>query len=280
MSARNVPQLTFESIQIRARYQAVPRKGTMPQEQSQTVNVRACVSSLHPKIGYAEIHNASVIRRFPFFSNLSLEECQEIVSLARQEEYARKQTIYLEGDPVRQILLLISGCVKVSQVGQNGAEVILRLNAPGDMLGKIGCSQTRHRSMAQALNPSIMLAWDVAVFESLSQRIPALRRNTVDTLSERLEKLEERFREMSTERVAARLSREIIRLLVQVGKPVDGGTEINLSREDLAQLIGTTLFTVSRLLSDWDERGIVSARREAVSVLNLQALQQLAESIE
>jgi CRP-like cAMP-binding protein len=89
--------------------------------------------------------------------------------------------------------------------------------------------------------------------------------------------LEQRFREISTERVASRLSREIVRLLAQVGRVVNGTVEIALSREELAQLTGTTLFTVSRLLSDWDERGIVSTRREAVSVNDLHALQQLAE---
>jgi CRP-like cAMP-binding protein len=59
---------------------------------------------------------------------------------------------------------------------------------------------------------------------------------------------------------------------------VQGGIEIRLSREELAQLTGTTLFTVSRLLSEWNERGIVSTRREGVSVHNFQALAELAES--
>src|ERR1700730_8635992 len=220
---------------------------------------------------------AALVQNSPLFSSISAEECREIVSAAHQEEFARRQTIYLEGDPVRQIVLLLSGCAKVSQVGQNGTEVILRLNSPGEVVGKVGYNQARHCSMAQALSASTALVWDATVFESLSQRFPALRRNTVHTLSERLEKLEERFREISTERVAARLSREIVRLLAQVGRRVNGTIEINLSREELAQLIGTTLFTVSRLLSDWDERGIVTTRREAVSVNDLEALQQLAE---
>jgi CRP-like cAMP-binding protein len=97
------------------------------------------------------------------------------------------------------------------------------------------------------------------------------------SLAIQLEELEQRFREISTERVASRLSREIVRLLAQVGRVVNGTVEIALSREELAQLTGTTLFTVSRLLSDWNERGIVSTRREAVSVNDLLALQQLAE---
>jgi CRP-like cAMP-binding protein len=250
----------------------------MPDEHSQELIVPS------PQVAPMTSHESSAHRRaalvqhFSLFLNLSPEECREIVSSARQENYERRQTIYFEGDPVSQIVLLTSGCVKVSQLGQNGSEVILRLHSVGDVVGKTGCSKSRHCSMAQALAPSSALVWDAGVFESLSQRFPILRRNTVLSLCERLEKLEERFREISTERVAARLSREIMRLLPQVGRRVNGVIEINLSREELAQLIGTTLFTVSRLLSDWDERGIVNTGRESVSVNDLQALQQLAES--
>jgi CRP-like cAMP-binding protein len=131
--------------------------------------------------------------------------------------------------------------------------------------------------MAQALRISTLIAWDTAVFEGLSQRYPTLRHNAARILCQHLEELEERFREVSTEKVAARLSHQLVRLLNQVGLRVNGKVEINLSREELAQLTGTTLFTVSRLLSEWDQLGIVSTRREAVAVHDLQALVELSE---
>jgi CRP/FNR family transcriptional regulator, nitrogen oxide reductase regulator len=124
---------------------------------------------------------------------------------------------------------------------------------------------------------STALVWDATVFETISQRSQLLRRNITYLLCQQLHELEERFREISTERVSARLSHQLVRLHNQVGRRVSGGVEIRLSREELAQLTGTTLFTVSRLLSDWNQRGIVRTRREAVSVHNLQALVQLAE---
>ena len=95
--------------------------------------------------------------------------------------------------------------------------------------------------------------------------------------SRRLDEMDQRFREISTEKVAPRLSSQLVRLLNQVGKRVNGHVEISLSREELAQLTGTTLFTVSRLLCQWELLGIVSARREAVHVLNLQALTALSQ---
>jgi len=121
-----------------------------------------------------------------------------------------------------------------------------------------------------------MLAWDKPIFEALSQRLPTLRRNTARILEERLQEMQERFREIATEKVAPRLSSELVRLLHQVGRRVNGHVEISLSREELAQLTGTTLFTVSRLLCQWEVRGIVSSRRETVLVRNLPALIELS----
>jgi len=92
----------------------------------------------------------------------------------------------------------------------------------------------------------------------------------------RLQDMDQRFREVSTQKVAPRLSSELIRLLDQVGKRVNGHVEISLSRAELAQLTGTTLFTVSRLLCRWELLGIVSARRESVLVRDLPALVELS----
>ena len=93
-----------------------------------------------------------------------------------------------------------------------------------------------------------------------------------------LDDMHERFREISTERVASRLSSQILRMMHQVGRRVNGETAISISREELAQLTGTTLFTVSRLLADWGRQGIVAARREVVSIRNLRALVDLSET--
>jgi CRP/FNR family transcriptional regulator, nitrogen oxide reductase regulator len=230
-------------------------------------------------VGSAVQRRAEAVQHFPLFSNIPNAECREIVSAAHEREFLRRQTIFLEGDPVRHIILLTSGCAKTLQCGQNGSEVILRLSGPGDLVGTIStCMPGQHCSMARTMSASTALVWDFNSFEAATERFPILRRNAVQILSKRLHEMEERYREISTEKVAGRLSHQLVRLLNQVGREVDGAVEICLSREELAQLTGTTLFTVSRLLSDWDERGIVSTRREAVSVHNMKALRELGES--
>ncbi len=217
-------------------------------------------------------------QRSPLLAGLSVADCATIVTGGHERHFSRRETIFIEGDPMRQVMLLLTGCVKLTQFGQSGCEVILRLTGPGEVVGALVTSAAGdHCSTAQALEPSSALVWDSGSFEGLSERFPALRRNSVRILQERLREMDQRFREVSTEKVAPRLSSQLVRLFAQVGKRTNGHVEISLSREELAQLIGTTLFTVSRLLCQWESLGIVNARRESVMVLDLAALSRLSE---
>jgi CRP/FNR family transcriptional regulator, nitrogen oxide reductase regulator len=223
---------------------------------------------------------ATLVQRSPLFANVSPADCREIVSAARESKFARRDTIFLEGDPIRHVILLTSGSAKVIKLGQNGTEVILLLAGPGDVVEVTGLpAPGRHCSMAQALRASTALVWESTAFQALTERFPALRRNILNVVAERLRELQERYREISTEKVATRLSHQLLRLFNQLGRSVngDGTLKINLSREELAQLTGTTLFTVSRLLSDWKERGLLSPGRECVYVHNIEGLREFAE---
>jgi CRP/FNR family transcriptional regulator, nitrogen oxide reductase regulator len=216
--------------------------------------------------------------RSSLFSGASSAAYKEVVSVAHEKKFESGQVIFCQGDPAGQVLLLVAGCVKLLQVGANGDEIILRLIGPGELIGIAESRIRTHNSTARAQQPCSAFAWDISTFEALFERHTFLRRNMLNMLLHHLDDMHERFREISTERVAVRLSSQIIRMMHQVGRQVNGGIEISISREELAQLIGTTLFTVSRLLSDWDRQGIVAARREAVSVRNLRALVDLSET--
>jgi CRP-like cAMP-binding protein len=220
-----------------------------------------------------------MVQRFALFANIPASDCAQILALAHEKDFPRRQTLFFEGDSVKQIVLLTSGCVKVTQFGPNGSEVILRLTGPGELVAAFGSwAGGVHCSTAQTLQPSRALVWDIATFEAMSERVPALRRNTANILCRRLRELEDRFREISTQKVAPRLGSQLLRLVNQVGRRVEGAVEISLSQEELAQLTGTTLFTVSRVLSQWEQLGIVNTRREAVLVRDVNALAGLSEA--
>ena len=217
------------------------------------------------------------VQRFEAFSEISSFDCAAIVADAQETQFQRHSTIFSEGSPATRVALLLSGCMKVTQGRAQGQEVILRLNGPGDLLGKLGNqARANHAYTTYTVQPSVALVWEIDNFEAAVNRFPILRRNIASILERHLTELEIRYREVSTEKVPSRLSNLQVRLVSQVGKRIEGCVEIALSRRELAQLTGTTLFTVSRLLCQWEAQGIVSARREVVLVHDVPALLELS----
>ena len=215
-------------------------------------------------------------QRFEVFSEIPGSDCAAIIAEAQELQVQRHSVIFSEGNPATQVAILLSGCMKVTQ-GAQGQEVIMRLNRPGDLLGIVGSQgRTTHSYTTRAVQPSVALVWETENFEAAINRCPLLRRNVANLLDRHLTELEVRYREVSTEKVSSRLSNLLVRLVSQVGRRIDGYVEIALSRRELAQLTGTTLFTVSRLLCQWETLGIVSARREVVLVHEVPALLELS----
>ena len=219
----------------------------------------------------------AVVGQFALFTNASPSDCAAVVSAAQEIQLSRRETMFAEGEPANQIWLLTSGCAKITQLTPSGGEVILRLSGPGELMGMFGgLSKGVHLSTARAVKISTSLVWERPAFEAMLERFSALRRNLAHILSDRLSEMEQRFREISTERVASRLSSQLVRLHRTIGNRQMDGVELTLSQHELAQLIGTTLFTVSRQLAQWEQRGILKTRREAVLICNLPALAEFS----
>jgi CRP-like cAMP-binding protein len=213
----------------------------------------------------------------PLFSNIPHQDCEKIISTARKKTVPQGQTLFGQNGRARQVLLLISGCAKVMHLNSNGDETITRLSIPGDIHGvSRDCPSEDSGASVVALQLSGALVWDALVFESLLERFSALSCNVSQILDQQLQNMEKRFSELATEHVPSRLLKEIIRLVDRVGHRANGHIEINFSCEELAQMTGTTLFTVSRLLSAWERQGALITRKRVVEVHDPQALINLA----
>ena len=179
----------------------------------------------------------------------------------------RNELLFLQGRPFLALILLQSGLVKHTQVGPNGNEVLLRFSGKGDIVdipAEARCCS--HTCSARAIESCQALVWDYRRIELFELLYPQLRDNISHLLCRKLEELEERFLEMATEKVPMRLSLALARLVHQIGKPSQMGIQVSLRREELAQMTGSTISTVSRLLSGWSEQGFVVPCRESVVV--------------
>jgi CRP-like cAMP-binding protein len=212
-----------------------------------------------------------------FFTGLSSHECEEIAFSARARTFARNELLFAQGQPIRNLVLIQTGSVKLFQ-SADGDQVILWMNGSGDTVCMPAeSSDSSYTCSARAMEKCRTLIWEYDSLQNLLVEYPQIRKNISQILSSRLNELEERFREVATARVAKRVALTLMRLLKQVGKMSGGGIEVLLSREELAQMTGTTLFTVSRILSKWKDAGFVEPRREAVVVLDQRRLMEEAD---
>ncbi|HEY2121466.1 MAG TPA: Crp/Fnr family transcriptional regulator [Candidatus Acidoferrum sp.] len=224
------------------------------------------------------VERCETISASALFAGLSQPECVEIASSARARTFARDELLFVQGQPVSRMVLLQAGSVKLTQLSSSGSEALLWMNGVGDAIGMPGTASCSHSCSARAMERCHALTWEYRQVGDLLAEYPRVRQNVNNIVSSRLHELEERFREVSTEKVAPRLALTLLRLVRKIGKQGSDGIDVSLSREELAQMTGSTLFTISRIFSKWAEEGFVLPRRNGVVVLDTVRLQQVGET--
>lgn len=212
----------------------------------------------------------------PLFSGLSRAECLEVANSAKSVCYSHGQTIFLQDDPVRHVYVVATGMVKVTQVSKSGKETLLRVERTGSLVDDVTGASQLHSLSARAMGSCCLLVWEASLFDSFSQHIVAIQRNATEIMRNRLRSLQERFCDVTTQRVPQRLARLVIQLAAE--ETPGAFRPIVLSREELAQMVGTSLFTVSRLLSSWAESDILTLDRKEVVIEDLPRLLELGEA--
>lgn len=221
------------------------------------------------------------IEDISLFCRLSKDELQSVISMARRQCFGSRQRIFREGDPSSGIFLLASGRVKLTRLSRKGDQVLLRVVDQHEVVGQLGLSAgSWHTLTAETMEPSLVLTWGIQVFEALCERMPALANNSLHIVANSQRLLEERFLEQITAPTPARLARLLVRLVEKRGGSIHKPARIEgFLRQELAQMIGTTIFTVSRLLCHWEKLGILKPQRETVVIKSPRRLIQFAEAI-
>ena len=222
----------------------------------------------------------SLVRQCALFQGLPLEGRVEAACLSRAWSLPPKAVLFREGDPVREFSVLYAGRVKLTQHTRRGGEALVRVISEGQACAWPGIfADAAYLGTAVALEPSQALVWSRKDVEGLFDRFPVLSRSALRVISRRMREMQDRYRELATEQVPLRLVRTLLRVVQPDGRRFEDGvfSDVPLSRRDLAQLTGTTLFTVSRLLGEWERAGVLEARRECVVIPDPQALRRLVD---
>jgi len=223
------------------------------------------------------------LRKVELFHGLSDGELDQLAAAAVLRKVEEGGFYFYQGDPAERIFVLVEGRVKLTQASPDGQQVLLRIAEEHTMFGGVTMAQAEiYPVSAQAAENSAALTWSKLDIMGFVNRFPPLALNALKLMAGHAQEFQERYRQLATERVERRLARTLLRLAAQTGKKTPEGVLIGLAltRQDLAEMTGTTLFTVSRILSGWEDKGLVVLGRERVTIRFPHGLVSIAEDLE
>jgi CRP-like cAMP-binding protein len=230
---------------------------------------------------YDSITFSDTFSRSDFFAGIKKEKLSEIFSLGHRRVYKSGATVFREGNPALRSYWVLKGRLKLSKLHEGGKEAIVRYISPGEITAAVAVfNEKNYPVTAQAVGIVEVVGWAHQTMLELMTAHPQLAINMLRAVVERLDDIQRRYLGMRVERVEKRIAQALLRIMKQSGRKTDEGILIDfrLSRQDLADYTGTTLYTVSRTLSNWEKNGWIASGRERIVVTNPHALMTFAET--
>ena len=224
--------------------------------------------------------DGNLIRALDIFSAMDEAELDDVIAHAKAQRVPKGTAVFQQGEPARFFFVLLHGRLKVVKVTPQGQQVLIRFISPGDIFGIAKALRLEdYPATATAVVDSITLIWPNETWDDLMKRHPSLASNVMETMGARLQEAHTRLKELSTEEVEPRVAHTLLRLVAQSGRNTDEGVLIDfpITQQDLAQASGTTLHSVSRILSAWESAGLVVVGRRKIIVSDVQGLSHVAE---
>ncbi|MDP2080355.1 MAG: Crp/Fnr family transcriptional regulator [Pseudotabrizicola sp.] len=224
----------------------------------------------------------SLLTNLPPFRRLSRPQIREILDAATPLRFDPGIAVFSEGMAVERFFLLMDGHIRVIRTTPGGDQIIALHIAPGQLFG-IGAAlgRTTYPATAMTADDCLTLAWPNRMWAQFTKRYEGFATETYKVVGERVGEMNNRIVELATQQVEQRVACAILRLITQTGHKVESGIEIGLpiTRQNLSDMTGTTLHTVSRLLSGWERDGIVASERRKITVTAPHRLVELSGAV-
>lgn len=221
----------------------------------------------------------ALLRSCALFSRLSADDRRKVAEVSAARTFEKGDRVFSEGDPSEMLFTVVSGRIKVVKAIPGGKELILEILGPGDPLGAIAAYESRpYPASAIALENSVCIASKRGAFMALLETCPSLVRGMLGGFSLRVIELGKRLSEITGSRVEARFAQIFLKLADRLGRPRGASifVALVLSRQDLADLAGTTMETSIRIMSRWGKEGLVSTEPDGFVIHSRDNLESLA----
>lgn len=211
----------------------------------------------------------SLLTDLPPFSRLSRPEIRAVLDQATSRRYPEGRAIFREGHDADRFFLLLDGYIRVIRTTEDGEQIIVLHIAPGQLFGIApALRRDTYPATAMAAAESIALEWPSRLWHDFAARHDGFATETYKTLGERLGEIQGTLTEMATRAVEQRVAGALLRMANQSGRKSGDGIEIAfpITRQNIAEMTGTTVHTVSRLLAAWQKDGMVKSTRKHIVV--------------
>jgi CRP/FNR family transcriptional regulator, nitrogen oxide reductase regulator len=224
-----------------------------------------------------------LVRTSSLFHELKPETIRAALAEAVPRSIEADGFFFMQGDPAMHAYVLTRGRVKMLQITPNGQQITLRIMTPGQTFGGIALLSPAdgYPASAQAAQDSTAMAWGTETLRELVSKDATISLNIMQLMHTYINELQERQGALTSEKVEQRIARTLLKLAAQSGRKVPEGVliDIPLSRQDVAEMTGTTLFTVSRTLKVWERHELLSIGRERVVIRDPHGLVRIADDL-
>ncbi|WP_127113354.1 Crp/Fnr family transcriptional regulator [Shimia sediminis] len=226
--------------------------------------------------------DASLLNNLAPFDQLDARQRQEVLDLARVRRIPAGKSVFEEGMEATHFNLLLDGHVRVERLNPEGEKVISLHIPPGQLFGIARALGRDHfPATALAVTECLVLVWPTALWDTFVERYDGFAAEAYKVVGNRVSEMNNRIMELATQHVEQRVARAILRLMQEHGLANDAGTQIAfpVTRKVISEMTGSTLHTVSRLLSRWERQKIVQSQHRRICVLDAVRLEQLTHSV-
>jgi len=227
------------------------------------------------------LHSLDNYSRSDLFDGIAPEKMGDIFSRGHRRILGSGESLFHEGDPALKCYFVLKGCLKLVKLHEQGKEAIVRYINSGELTAAVSVFQKKDYPVtAIVVGGAEVVGWDKDTMLKLMLEYAPLAVNMLGFALDRIDELQTRYLELCSEPVEQRVARALLRIMRKSSHKTSTGVQIDfrLSRKDLADYTGTTLYTVSRTLSSWKKKGWIKSGREQIVITNPQALVKFAEA--
>lgn len=214
------------------------------------------------------------VRSIPLFQGLTDDALGMLEGILKEREFARGQSIFNEGSESTGFYIIIKGRVKVYKLSSEGKEQTLHIVGSKELLGAVSAfAGSPYPAYAEAIEKTRVLFFPRKEFLALIQKEPSVVMNMMAKLAMRLQHFTKMIEDLSLKEVPGRLAAHLLYLCGQKG--CGNAVEIDISKGQLASLLGTIPETLSRILRRMSERGIIKVSGRKMMLLDKKALRDI-----